>query len=242
MPRVHKNFSYIICSVIILLQLLGCVTTSPLNSQTSSPDPMTSEVSAGVQNSNIIISDNNYMKDCVKDFPIVHDVQIGYKGITPGVTEQDQLIEIMGQPNKTDTINAGFEYIYIDASGNYVDHFFLENNLVYGISVQSYADTRFPLKSLLETYGCPELVLVSASDNDIPESPLAYDLTYLVYIDDGLSVGFDGYPIHYEDTPFVLRFSIPMTVNDYLEDISYYLDAKISKVVNFSEAVKNAKE
>ena len=226
MQQKPKNFTQALCAVIALLQLSGCIPTAPLFAKEN-----------GAQTAISITSNNDYMQDCTNGHPVVYDKQMDYKGILPGVTRLDQLTEQFGQPNKSGTYNNSLEYLYFH--NQYIDHFYITNNLVSSISVQADSETWFPLKSILEKYGCPDLILTITTDHDDPESPLVYDHTRFEYVTSGLSVVFDEFPVNYSNSPIVMWYGAPIPVNDYLENISYFLDRKLSKVVNFSEAVKN---
>ena len=238
MHLILRKSIHTICAGIACLQLLSCMPPTHLDSTVSSSDQATNATSNGVEASLRIISDNDYMKECIKDYPVVYETQIEYEGIYPGVTSQDRLVEQLGQPNKSDTFGDDLEYLFFESQ--YVDHFFITDNLVSIISVQSDSKDWFPLKSILERYGCPDMILSSASDTDLSESTLVYDHTYFEYSVAGLSVTFDKFPVHYSDSPIVMEYSAPIPVHDYLEDISYYLDHKMTKAVNFSEAVQDA--
>ena len=237
MKSAAQKFLFTLAMIISILTS-GC---SLKSLTTTSPTPAivipTQTVTTSQTPVNVILSDD-YLKDCRSIFPTVLAGQVGFGEIYPGISTKDQIINQLGSPDKSDTTSEGEEYIYLDADAKYATHVFMKGNLASSINVGSDNTTWFPLQNILEKYGCPDLMIASASDTDLPDNPLVYDGMHLAYLQAGLWFVFDVYPIGYSDSPIIIGYEKPRTVDDYLEQVSYYLDKKILMIVTFSEAVK----
>ncbi len=179
---------------------------------------------------------DEYMKECKLKYPAAYTQQAGFQEMYPGITTKDELIDQLGQPDDYTESNTRDEYLYFDSRAGSVDHFIMKDNLVTGIRVQSDTEILLPLRDILETYGCPDLIFAIAPGDDVEDTPLVFSETFLVYLEAGIRINLDSYPIKYSSNPFQIYFVVPDSVSDYLD----WLEQKALKdmiLVSFSDAV-----
>ena len=58
-----------------------------------------------------------------------------------------------------------------------------------------------------------------------------------MYSDAGIGIDFDSCPIKYSYTAVGIDFFKPISVDDYLENISDFLESRVSILVPFSAAI-----
>lgn len=202
---------------------------------TQTPVPIQSPVSTlTVQDVESIIYNENYLKGCKSNYPITHTEQAGFQEVYPGVTTKDELIAQFGQPNSVSALEQKKDYVYFDAEATYSYHFFVANNVVYTIHVNPATET---LQTILEKYGCPDVIAAAILSGDLFDANTKYNATYFQYLKAGVLVMFDGYPINYSDIPRTIVFEEPSSLNSFLEKRG--VDSRNPKLVSFSEAVVN---
>lgn len=224
---------FALANTVALLFVSSCLTNNDSNSSVSTLTNTTPN-----QTFENVTYDENYMKDCKNKFPLIHSQQIGFREIYPGFTTEDQLIAQLGQPNKFSKTDEGEEYLYFDPDVSYAYHFFITNHVVSDIFIEADAETLSPLQNILEKYGCPDVIFAVSASDDPFDNILNYNRTFFVYLDAGIRIKFEGYPINYLDTPFVVGFVKPISLDDFLELETDSLASKSSVLITFLEAVK----
>lgn len=189
-----------------------------------------------------IVTNDDYLKDCKLKYPQIYNQQVGFQEVYSGITTESELIDRLGRSYEISKSNEGTEYFYSDSNMARVYSFFVINNLVDDIAVVADSETLIPLQKILEKYGCPDLIIAIALSDDLFERPLDYNRTFLVYLDGGVQIRFEGYPINYSDVPSLVRFTKPSSLSTFLEIESDYatgfLVSDSSMPVSLLEAVK----
>ncbi len=183
-----------------------------------------------------IVNSDSYLTDCKLKYPLIEDTrQAGFLNIYPGVTTETELISQLGQTYRYSRVNEQKEYLYSDQDTTYAYSFLVIDKVVKDIAVLADDEILSPLQNILKKYGCPDLIIAQALSDDPFDDSLIYNKTLFEYLNMGIWIRFEAYPIAYSDTPGVLGFQKPISLDSFLETI---FDIKRSKIVSFSEAVK----
>lgn len=189
-----------------------------------------------------IVSDENYLKDCKAIYSVASDQQAGFHEVYPGVSTEKDIMDQLGDSYEKFESNKGKQYLYFDFSTNHAYSFFVINNTVDDIDIISDLEVLTPLQKILEKFGCPDFFIAVALNKDDLDASLNYNKVFMVYLDAGIRIRFDGYPISYSDIPSLMSFVKPGSFNDFLElesDLATgFLISKSSLPISFSEAVK----
>jgi hypothetical protein len=172
-----------------------------------------------------VLSDEKYLQDCKTKYPPVYNQQIGFLEIYPGITKVNDLTSRLGnsyQFEKTD-----------EESGYYYDIgalFVAKDETVESIYIDQM-EMLLPLRTLLEKYGCPDVINAEALTDDAFETSVEFNKTILGYVHAGMWIRFENYPVSYSDFPSRIGFETPLFMRTMLSL------GKRSKPVSFSEAV-----
>jgi hypothetical protein len=182
------------------------------------------------------------LKDCKLRYPPAFDQQVGFHKVYPGITTENAIIDQLGESDEKFEANKGKHYFYFDQSTNHAYSYFIIDNLVVDIDIISDSEFLIPLQNIFEKFGCPDLFVAVAAGNDMRNYSQNYNQIFLVYLDAGIRIRFDGYPMNYSETPSLVSFVKPNSLNDFLvleSDLSTgFLVSNSSVPVSFSEAVK----
>lgn len=250
-----KTIRYILCFFVLFFCVDGCASKNvPLetrNLPSDTPAPIytqetvsptqpseetplnTQEATPVIQPSGKVTLDSSYLQDCRSQFPTKNDRQVGLKNVYPGVTTVPDMLAQFGQSYEYSEDNQGGSYyIYNNKEAGYVYNFRAENNIIEHVRVDD-PEIVVPLKDILNKYGCPDLMVAEALENDIPGAPIIFNGVSLTYLNAGLLIRFNGYPIEYSSIPDVFVFMNPA----YLKEETEFVNNKYSVLVSFSEAV-----
>ena len=188
-----------------------------------------------------IVSDIDYLEDCRNQYPSVSHQQIGFRDIYPGKTTSDQIFERLGQPRLHDvTIDGYEEWRYYDDNLSFAYSIHTKEDIVDFVTVEVDRETLLPLKDILNNYGCPDLIIASELDPPpFAETP-NYNKTFFIYHTAGIEIRFEGYPVSYSDSAFIVNLIKPLSLRDYLEKKyeQVLLVNDFSSPVQLEEAVK----
>jgi hypothetical protein len=176
-----------------------------------------------------ILYDEDYLKDCKLKYPPVYDRQIGFMEIYPGASTVDDLVNRLGTSYKFTKVNEEKEYFYTNTDATSFYHFFTKTNIIESIVISSNSEAQ----TILEKYGCPDLINAEALTDDAFETSIEFNKTFFWYVQAGMWVRFESYPIHYSEIPSTIGFEIPNSLSPII-----YFD-EFSKPVSFSEAIIN---
>ncbi len=230
--------------VALVLFFSGCVqrdnVTEPAQIDTpTQSNPITTptpNTTVAMQTTESIVSSGNYLTDCELKYPLDEDAnQVGFLNIYPGITTEAELINQLGQTYRFSNVNEQKEYFYSDQDATYAYSFLVTDKVVKDIAVLANDEILSSLQSILEKYGCPDLIIAQALSDDPFDNSLIYNKTIFRYLNMGIWMRFEAYPIAYSDTPSVLGFQKPISLDSFLETI---FDIKTSKIASFSEAIK----
>jgi hypothetical protein len=172
-----------------------------------------------------------YMSGCKEEFPESPNQQIGFQGVYSGITTREELISQFGKPTKTGQGNK--EYLYFDSNLTYSYDFFMNNNIVEEFYISKTSET---LQNILSLYGCPDVIVAEALSDDHDDGDLvAYNHVYYQYLQAGMWIHFEGYPVNYSSFPIVINYEKPLSLSSFLQ---VRFDPRSSKIVSFSEAVQ----
>jgi len=186
--------------------------------------------------------DENYMKDCKEIFPTDSDQQAEFKGLRVGYSTTEGLAGLFGAPLRSSSSSVGVERHYLDPSTNTIIRIYTTNNLINRIEIGSDIgnDDWLSAREIFEEYGCPDLIFATTvDDHSRPDSAYPnYGATILNYPKAGFRVVFFDYPISYTHSPLNMVYERPRTLDSILREASNALEAKISVLVSFSDAIK----
>lgn len=168
---------------------------------------------------NKIVYDINYLSGCKGNSPAPPERQIDFMGVYAGVTTVDEILSRFGKPTEYRKMNDLKEYYYSDQS-SYVHHFFITNEIVDSVAITTDKEILTEVQDILKKYGCPDLVTATApepSDLISGDNP-DFSVTTFWYLNGGLVITFDGYPIKILDKADVIEFGKPMTLSTFSFD------------------------
>ncbi len=194
------------------------------------------------------VNNTEYLADCRNKYPTEVAVQEGFQGIYPGRTTTVELVNQFGQPDKYSVINkTEDEYLYIGEELNdnpsYVYNFGGKQNMVDTIYVYLDKEIILPLQGVLEKHGCPDIIIAMALNDGLRvEEILEYNKIFLIYLDAGLQMRFEDYPVSLSDIPSHVAFVKPISLQDFLTQESdlrtgFFVD-EYAMPVSFSDAFK----
>lgn len=175
-----------------------------------------------------VLGNKSYLQDCKIKYPPVYNHQIGFLEILPGITKVNDLTSQLGnsyQYTKTDE-EEGYDYYNVDAL------FVVKNKMVESIILgESHTEMLLPLRTLLEKYGCPDVINALALTDDSFETSIKFNKTIFWYVYAGIWIRFESYPISYSDTSSQISFEAPPFIHSIIGFDEH------SKPVSFSEAI-----
>ena len=193
------------------------------------------------------VNHTDYLADCKSKYPNRVSVQEDFQGIYPGITTTVELVNQFGNPDKYSRTATEEEYLYIgeefDGRPRYVYSFVTKQENVDAIYVDIDNKIILPLQSILEKYGCPDMIVAMALNDGLREEKmLEYNKTFLIYLDAGLQMRFEDYPVSFSDRPSHIKFVKPVSLQDFLTQESdpqtgFFID-KFSLPVSFSDAFR----
>lgn len=206
-------------------------TTSPIQPIEETPFD-TQETVPLVQPSGKVIYDSSYLQDCRLQYPTKNDRQVGFRNMYPGVTTVPDMITQFGQSYRYSEYDQRDYYVYINKEAGYVYGFSAKNNIIEDISIDD-PEIVVPLKDILNKYGCPDLIGAESREDDTIGAPIIFNGVSFTYLNAGLLIRFDGYPIEYTSIPDVFAFMNPV----YLKEKTEFVNTKYAVLASFSEAV-----
>jgi hypothetical protein len=249
-----KIIKYISCFFVLFFWVEGCTSKSvPIetpNLSNDTPAPVHAqettlpvqpfeetpldgqEAPTLIQPSGKVIHDSSYLQDCRLQYPTKNDRQVDFRNVYPGITTVPDMLEKFGQPNKSSgDDDQGYQYIYINKERGYSYDFFTKDHIIKGVSVDD-PEIVVPLKDILNKYGCPDLIVAESGEDDTIGAPIIFNGVSFTYLNAGLLIRFDGYPIEYTSIPDVFAFMNPA----YLKETEF-VNNKYAVLASFSEAV-----
>lgn len=154
-----------------------------------------------------------------------------WQGVTPGITTQSQLEEILGEPAKIYEQASTTIMVYTDVSSNRPEWFRIDHLckcvIYYRINMlERHRDSPITLDEILETYGAPEAVGVA----NYPGTPFAF-----VYAKQGIMI------LAHPDVPenakksviYATDYFVPMSLDEYMESFGEEELIDIKEVKSF---------
>ncbi len=167
-----------------------------------------------VQEVERIIYDKDYLNGCQEIYPPPPKNQVGFKGIFPGVSSVATLIDNLGEPYAHTQFNDIDSYRYSNELSDFVYEFSASADIIDGITILEGKELA-NVQVLLNTYGCPNLIVANKLDEHYDEDK-RYDAITFLYLEGGIQIGFDKYPLHISDTPRSLWFDPPSGIESYI--------------------------
>ncbi len=172
-----------------------------------------------------VLDDKYYLEDCKTKYPSAYTEQASFHEVYPGVTTENELVENLGKSYIKVSDPNGYGYPELGAS------FDISDNIVDTIYVEPKAEQITSLQKALEKYGCPDVINAQALTDDPSEDSVPFNRTVLFYIQAGMYIDLNTYPVSYSQAVESIIFTRPSflyTIVDFDE---------ISKPVSFSEAI-----
>lgn len=196
----------------------------------------TQEAEPLIQPSGKVTYDSSYLQNCRSQFPTKNDRQVGFRNVYPGVTTVPDMLAQFGQPDNSGDYQGRHYYVYDNKEAGYVYNFSAKNNIIEDISIDD-PEIVVPLKGILNKYGCPDFVVAEALEDDTLNTPIIFNSVYFNYLNAGLFIRFEGYPIEYSSVPVIFIFTKPVSLEDYLKPETKFVNSKYHVLVSFSETV-----
>ena len=226
-------------SIFMALYISGCASNKNLSITTQTPVntqavqlPITTQAA---QNIKAIVYDEYYLQDCKQIYPPKYNQQVGFYEVYPGITTDTEIIKQFGSSYEYSEFNDQEEYFYKDSGVTYAYSFSVTNHLAGDIAIVADAEILLPLQKILDKYGCPDLIIAETLSDDPFAESLNYNGTLFVYLDEGIRINFDKYPIDLLSVPIVVAFVKPAFAQDYLE--SDFLNFPGWALTSYSEAI-----
>ena len=175
-----------------------------------------------------IVYDDDYLKGCQESFSKAPTSQVGLKEIYPGRSTPDDLLKKFGEPSQYSETNDIQEYYYSDSLSSFVYRFYIKKGYVESIIVSADNELLSSLQELLEHYGCPNLIVAENLTEGAVAAPASFDAITFWYLDGGLWIHFDSYPITNADKPFSLGFEAPKSLSSFTFDQDTYTPVPFS--------------
>lgn len=230
------NFSVriIVCSLFTLL-ILACSFLSEKPGTTAIPFLSPSQLAATptlspAEQAATLISAPDYLQECKQINPNKIQEQVSYHNIYPGKTKVDEVVALLGNPNKKTELSESEEWEYDEVS------IYVSRNIVKDIYFRSIKPIPKSILQLVSEYGCPDIVF--ADDTQI-EPTGDYDSTIFVYFENGFNFSFNHFPVESHEIPDDIHFFKPLSREESLLQIRHDdPNEKDGKPVFWSEAVK----
>lgn len=161
-----------------------------------------------------IIDDKDYMNGCQGIYPPPPKNQVDFKGIFPGVSSVATLIDNLGEPYTYTQFNNIDNYRYSNESSDFIYEFSSFDDIIDGITILKGKELA-NVQVLLNTFGCPNLIVANKLDEHYDEDK-TYDAITFLYLEGGIQIGFDKYPLHISDTPRSVWFNPPSDIESYV--------------------------
>lgn len=175
--------------------------------------------------------DEHYLSECVRQYPPKFVQQVGFHNVYPGITTPIEALEKLGPYQQDYNTDNGKLYSY-DAF-----NFFAIDDLVNYITVQPGSNTVQTVKDALMDYGCPDLILASIRIDDPYGNETVFNNTEFIYSEEGISVGFDSYPLKLSSPVPGLVFMKPIAPGAYLDSIAENLASRTTVLTSFEETI-----
>ncbi len=180
--------------------------------------------------------DENYMRDCEKLFPEKFNQQVDFQNLYPGLSTRLQVIDRLGQPQKQS--ESGDELVYYDSDTDNYYNVFMKEGLISYVTVESTREMEMTLQTVLEKYGCPDLITASASgDGNLSNPEISYGV-FFTYLSSGMWFLFEGFPVSSSTHAVLAGYRSPMSADDYFQEAADSFASGILILVSFSESVK----
>jgi hypothetical protein len=200
----------------------------------TSTNPATS--TPHVEIAKVVEFDENYMHDCRTLFPEIFNQQVDFQSLYPGLSTRQQIIDRLGQPQKQS--ESGDELVYYDSvTDNYYNVFIKEEVLSY-VTVESAHEMEITLQTVLEKYGCPDLITVSVSGDGNLGNPKAFYGVFFTYLSSGMWFLFDGFPVSFSTHAVLIGYRSPISADDYFQEAADSFASGILILATYSESVK----
>jgi hypothetical protein len=176
---------------------------------------------------NEVLDDESYLEDCKITFPPVYTEQADFFGIYPGITTENELIENLGKSYDKALDPKGYGYGYTELGA----FFEIKNKTVDLIYVQPKPQKITHLLKALEKFGCPDVINAQALTDDAFEESVPFNRTVLFYLQAGIYIDLNTYPVRYSQAIDSIIFASP----SFLSTIVGF--DNLSKPVSFSGAI-----
>jgi hypothetical protein len=216
------NAFQITLNVLLVLTLLSVSCTAVISSKTITPAP------TATIDIDVLRSDPNYMARCLELNSDVYPSQVGYKGIYPGQTRDNEVRQLVGEPLKINN--------QVDISWEYDGFVVLfDKNLVTWIVVYNGEILNDTLQNSIHKYGCPDAIYAL----DINEHPSGdYSRLLFIYHNVGVYFIIDKIPAELSDKIEEISYFVPGTLEEYLKRFEMLLIPDATKPLTWDEAVK----
>jgi hypothetical protein len=172
---------------------------------------------------------------CSSPSPNDSHVQIGYRNIYPGQTTAETLEDLFGSPIRVINYDPGkqewlYEYELEEGIGTFPIR--VEDGVVVSISLQE----KIPLGTILEQYGCPDVVFaVDMSEHNSGQ----YSGTSLIYLELGVMFIVEQFPLQIFDVESSrTHYFKPGSLDDFLLYHPSFQYENVAKQIYFGDALK----
>ncbi len=152
------------------------------------------------------LSPDQYMNSCKEVTDAVYTGQISFMGVTPGLTQAEDVFNLVGKPNS----RYGYEeygLAFQDWSWDFFS-FLIFDNIVEEIYI--YNNEYFlNLQNLVDKYGCPDEIFVIEPGDENTEGKIIFFYWQL-----GLKVIFEGLLINSNTDPITIVYFHPSNTRD----------------------------
>ncbi len=231
--------------ILFVIVSTGILCFLSCSNQTEIPLPPTTSADLGLSitaTSSVLMSDeevasivnqDNYLKGCREKYNSAPEAQMGFNDIYPGVSTVDDVLERFGKPYEKNEIGNGEEeYFYSDKITSFAYFFYITNDVVESITI-SKDKVLLDVQDVLETYGCPNLIVAGIEDSHSNSNSL--NGINFWYLKSGVVIGFNRYPIKLS-TPYVaISYQAPV------ELASFDFDRYTFTPVTYLSAVINSR-
>lgn len=206
----------------LVFVMASCSTGTP--AATLIPSPTSTSIPTPVRTIETLRADPNYMAGCEKINSRPEKAQVGYQGIYPGRTHENEIEERIGKPLKINYLG-GWEYddMVVGFDKTIVNELYVDGD---GVTA---------LKDFVMQYGCPDVIYAKS----VSEEP-SYDYAELLFTYHRIGFDFkiDHIPAELSDMPYTVAYFIPGTLEDYKNSFLWLKNLSAAKPINWGEAVK----
>jgi len=204
------NYLFLHSSILFFL-LFGCTPTT----QAVRPTPEPTPTIVYIEDVFKLLTTSEYLKECKSIYSKHPTNQISYKGILPEKSTKQDVENFLGPPLD---IKEGLieTWEYNDELG-----IVFEDSFVKSIWIHNDTDVLLPLEQIVESYGCPDIVIAY----DLNEHPSGNaGMTSFVYHNIGLEINYYSFPVNIDQKPDQIIFEKKETLSEYLERMKDVLE------------------